>query len=133
MAELFMMCPECRLRGTLTHSEQPFSDADRRCKQGLIPEQCQNLSGPISAVRRMLRELARYPNSNKTMQLIAEEIMPLHKGKTQPNGELISRYDRDRKFLVGQQHAADQHVPTSKAGSITVRHGYWGYWSWPKS
>jgi nucleoid-associated protein YejK len=133
MAELFMMCVECGLRGTLAHSEQPFRDADRRCKQGFVPEQCPNLSGPISAVRRMLRELTRYPGSSKTMQFKLEGIKPLHRGKTQPNAKLMSLYDQDPKLMVGLQHTSDQRVPTSKAGFTTVRHGYWGYWSWPKS
>jgi hypothetical protein len=54
MPELFVMCPECGLRGKLTYSKQEFGDAGGRCKQLVKPAKCSNLGEPLISARRVL-------------------------------------------------------------------------------
>jgi hypothetical protein len=54
MPELFVMCPECGLRGNLTSSRQNFDDIERRCKYEMQPAKCTNLREPLINARRVL-------------------------------------------------------------------------------
>ena len=54
MPELFVMCPECGLRGKLTYSKQDFDNAAGRCKQLVKPAKCTNLCELLISARRVL-------------------------------------------------------------------------------
>ena len=54
MAELFVMCPECGLRGTLTHSKQEFDDPESKCTHQAEPAECPRFRPALVAARRML-------------------------------------------------------------------------------
>ena len=54
MPELFVMCPECGLRGKLTYSKQEFDDAEGRCRQLVQPAKCTNLRESLISARRVL-------------------------------------------------------------------------------
>jgi hypothetical protein len=54
MPELFVMCSECGLRGTLAHSRQEFVDPEGRCKLGTKPAKCPHLRDVLIAAHRTL-------------------------------------------------------------------------------
>jgi len=54
MAELFVMCSACGLRGTLAHSRQELLDPDGKCKQGRAPAKCPHLRDVLIAAHRTL-------------------------------------------------------------------------------
>ena len=57
MAELFVMCPTCGLRGTLVHSRQELLDPEGRCKQTRAPAKCPHLRDVLTAAHRTLDSL----------------------------------------------------------------------------
>jgi hypothetical protein len=54
MAELFVMCSACGLRGTLAHSRQELLDPEGKCKQGRAPARCSHLRDVLAAAHRTL-------------------------------------------------------------------------------
>lgn len=54
MPELFVMCPECGLRGNIAHSKQELDDVEAKCKHHVKPTKCPNLHDPLKSVRRVL-------------------------------------------------------------------------------
>ena len=67
---------------------------------------------------------------------------PKQFGQTKPPDETqlegkptsaVSSHDQGPMSVVEQKDTHDQRAPRSETSSTTVRHGYWGYWIWPKS
>jgi hypothetical protein len=54
MAELFVMCSTCGLRGTLVHSRQELLDPEGKCKQACAPAKCPHLRDVLTAAHRTL-------------------------------------------------------------------------------
>jgi hypothetical protein len=54
MAELFVTCPECGLRGELAHSGREFADPPGKCKHLLNPAKCPSLRIPLIGARHLL-------------------------------------------------------------------------------
>jgi hypothetical protein len=54
MAELFVMCSACGLRGTLAHSRQELLDPQSKCKQGRAPARRPHLRNVLTAAHRTL-------------------------------------------------------------------------------
>jgi hypothetical protein len=54
MAELFVMCSTCGVRGTLAHSRQDLLDPEGKCKQGRPPAKCAHLRDVLAAAHRTL-------------------------------------------------------------------------------
>jgi hypothetical protein len=54
MAHIFVTCPECGIRGELTHSDQEFDGPKDDCKHHVNPAKCPSLRGPLIAASRML-------------------------------------------------------------------------------
>jgi hypothetical protein len=54
MAELFVMCSTCGLRGTLTHGRQELLDPQGKCKQKRAPAKCSHLRDVLTAAHRTL-------------------------------------------------------------------------------
>jgi hypothetical protein len=54
MAELFVMCSACGLRGTLAHSRQELLDPEGKCKEQRPPARCPHLRDVLTAAHRTL-------------------------------------------------------------------------------
>jgi hypothetical protein len=54
MAELFVMCSICGLRGTLAHSREELLDPEGKCKQTCAPAKCPHLRDVLTAAHRTL-------------------------------------------------------------------------------
>ena len=54
MAELFVMCPECKLHAKLRTSSQEVLDPEARCKHRQNPNNCPNLAALLSSARKIL-------------------------------------------------------------------------------
>jgi hypothetical protein len=61
MADFFVMCPECGLRGVLTDGQREFRDPDRQCKHRREPANCPSLRGTLSAAQRMFAYVKKEP------------------------------------------------------------------------
>ena len=57
MAEIFVMCPDCRLRVILTHSNQEIDDPGHKCKHAQNPANCPTLRPVLMASHQMLVSL----------------------------------------------------------------------------
>jgi hypothetical protein len=62
MAELVVMCPECRLCEAMTHSAATIIDTKGRCKHRQNPTNCAMLAASIAAVGRILEQSERRAN-----------------------------------------------------------------------
>jgi hypothetical protein len=65
MAELFVMCSACGLRGTLAHSRQELLDPDDKCKHGRAPAKCPHLRDVLTAAHRTLDLLEWHAKRNE--------------------------------------------------------------------
>jgi hypothetical protein len=54
MAELFVMCSACGLRGTLAHSRQELLDPEGKCRERRPPARRPHLRDVLIAVHRTL-------------------------------------------------------------------------------
>jgi hypothetical protein len=54
MAELFVMCSACGLRGTLAHSRQELLDPEGKCGERRPPAKCPHLRDVLTAAHRSL-------------------------------------------------------------------------------
>ena len=54
MAQLFVTCPECGLRGEVAHSDAELDDPAGKCKHHLKPATCPALRQPLVAANRIL-------------------------------------------------------------------------------
>ena len=54
MAQLFVICPECGLRGEVAHDDEPFEDPASKCKHHLNPTECPALRQPLIAANLIL-------------------------------------------------------------------------------
>ena len=54
MAQLFVICPECGLRGEVAHSDEELDDPAGKCQHHLKPAKCPALRQPLVAANRIL-------------------------------------------------------------------------------
>jgi hypothetical protein len=81
MAELVVMCPECRLCEAMTHSAATIIDTKGRCKHRQNPTNCAMLAASIAAVGRILEQSERRANKKPRTSDVS---MPLRRTANRP-------------------------------------------------